>query len=263
MDRGSISTLYQEVIDAIQSTQPDTHIIVFAIPPRNFDVKTSDIILLNHTLSQIPHKTQNVTYSKVTYSTFIYANQVKIDDFNKQDKHPLLHPTPQAKTRLGSIIQLTIPQKLIDLHHKPPKLINSTKHPLGLHLLVSLEAQLQLHNTTILHTYTMEKAIHFHDWEAACHIASTKDASLAQYWGDQCLTINQEYRDSWNRVNRMQNIFSTAIRHDKQLRSYVKDSKKRDILYMDSDNFCGVGKDFKGFNHIGMILMRLRHEFHR
>ena len=57
MDRDSISTLYQEVIDAIQTTQPDTHIIVFAIPPRNFDVKTSDIILLNHTLSQIPHKT--------------------------------------------------------------------------------------------------------------------------------------------------------------------------------------------------------------
>ena len=135
MDRDSISTLYQEVIDAIQTTQPDTHIIVFAIPPRNFDVKTSDIILLNHTLSQIPHKTQNVTYSKATYSTFIYANQVKIDDFNKQDKYPLLHPTPKAKTRLGSIIQSTIAQKLIDLHHKPPKLINSTKHPLSLHRL--------------------------------------------------------------------------------------------------------------------------------
>ena len=99
--------------------------------------------------------------------------------------------------------------------------------------------------------------------------------SLAQYWGDHCLTINQEYRDSWNHVNRMQKIISTG-RHDKQLRSYVKDTKKRDILYMDSDNFWGVGKDtkkrdilymdsdnfwgvgkdFKGLNHIGMILMR-------
>jgi len=113
---------------------------------------------------------------------------------------------------------------------------------------------------TIEHYFQSQKFIN-NDTEYAHSIINAKTPSSAKALGRKNST---KLRDDWNsaRMDIMYEGLKAKFTQNKDLKELLLSTENRIIIEDNKrDNFWGIGKNEKGQNNLGVLLMKLRDEF--
>ena len=249
---------YLQLLKYIRDINQSARIVVFALPPRNFDVPKVDIMTFNNLLQSLPNHMAGTVTVMQTFDTFVKKNEVTLSDFDPSGKYPLLHLTKSAKVRLSHIIERALTKELRLQGLIPPKVVTDTNI-----LSPNFPISPEIHGLpTSQHAFQLCKAKHFRDWEAACNIASSGCPQVAEMWGGLIIrspTLDKLWSEKVNAVIEM--LIIKRARKDVKFRRYLKETRTRDIIVMVKGDL-GVTSDFIR-NDYGQLLMKVRHQVKR